>query len=81
MQQGSTLPPPEQELAVQVGHIDGVHVNHVDAAKPAQRQVLRSDLATNAAQAFDGNSTGISFGTRAQWSHADDAKPHESQVL
>ena len=38
------LNPPEQELAVQVGHVDGVHVNHIDVAKPAQRQVLQFQL-------------------------------------
>ena len=39
---------PEQELAVQVGDVDGVHVDHVDAAAPGQRQVLEQ-LAAQAA--------------------------------
>lgn len=30
----------EEELAVEVGDVDGVHVDHVDGAKPRQRQVL-----------------------------------------
>ena len=39
---------PEQELAVEVGHVDGVHVNYVDLAKAAQCQVLKQ-LAAQAA--------------------------------
>ncbi len=40
---------PEQELAVEVGHVNGVHVDHIDLAKAAQRQVLEQ-LAAQAAR-------------------------------
>ena len=43
---------PEEELPVEVGHIDRVHVNHVDVAKPRQRQVFEQ-LAAQAASTHD----------------------------
>ena len=33
--------PPEQELAVEVGDVDGVHVYHINRPKAAQRQVFQ----------------------------------------
>lgn len=47
---GPSAWPPEEELAVEVGDVDGVHVYHIDGAKPAQRQVLQQ-LAAQPARA------------------------------
>ena len=47
---GSVHSMPEQELAVQVGHVDGVHVDYINVAEPRQRQVLEQ-LAAEAARA------------------------------
>jgi hypothetical protein len=43
-------PSPEQELAVEVGDVDGVHIDHIDVHKPRQREVFQ-DLAAQAARA------------------------------
>lgn len=36
---------PEKKLSVKVGHIDGVHVNHMDKAEP--RQCLKNNTTTS----------------------------------
>lgn len=32
---------PEEELSVQIGHIDGVHVNHMNVFKSGESQILQ----------------------------------------
>lgn len=49
---------PEEELAVEVGHVDGVHVDDVDVGKAHEREVLE-DFASQTASAFGrGNEEG-----------------------
>ena len=56
---------PEQELAIQVGDVDGVHVDDVDAAEARQRQVLEQ-LAAQAARA-DAQHPAVILRTRAAY--------------
>ena len=50
---------PEEELAVQVTNVDGVHVDDMDVLEPRQRQI-REDLAAQTTSANDQNLCPIS---------------------
>lgn len=40
--------PPEQKLPVEIGHVNCVHVDHIDAAKAAEGQILQQLTAQTA---------------------------------